>query len=225
MPTTAPARDPLAPTLVDGERVLVVPLGGPHEVLSWAVVNGGRRRADTVVWRFVRLGELDLDVDADAVARAALAVAQRPEAPLLMTGRAVGRYVDLTVGGARCVVTAGMSNALAVGDPPGTMRAIGTINLLCRVAAPLREEAMIEACALAVEARTAAVLEAKIPSRGSDRLATGTGTDCIVIAAPVGAPGERWIGKHTALGADVGAVVHRATAQAIAEWWVDVATG
>jgi adenosylcobinamide amidohydrolase len=222
MADTARAHDPLAPSLVD-EQVMIVPLGGPHEVLSWALVNGGRRRADAVVWRFVTLGELDLDVDAEAVAHAALATAGHPDAPLLMTGRAAGRYVDHTVGAARCVITAGMSNALTVGDPPGALRVVGTINLLCRMASPLTEEALIEACALVAEARTAAVLEANIPSRVSGRPATGTGTDCIVIAAPVGTPAERFIGKHTALGSDVGAVVYQATARAIADWKLDVA--
>jgi hypothetical protein len=33
-----------------GDRCLVLRLGSPHAVLSWAVLNGGRRTASEVVW-------------------------------------------------------------------------------------------------------------------------------------------------------------------------------
>src|SRR4051794_41360974 len=39
-----------------GWRALVVDLGAPHEVLSWAIVNGGRRRATSVAWGEGRRG-------------------------------------------------------------------------------------------------------------------------------------------------------------------------
>ncbi|MGB3417794.1 MAG: adenosylcobinamide amidohydrolase, partial [Mesorhizobium sp.] len=48
--------------------------------------------------------------------------------------------------------------------------------------------------------------------------ATGTGTDCIVVAAPAGEPGEAFAGLHTAVGAAIGRAVHDAISQACATW-------
>jgi hypothetical protein len=52
-------------------RALVVRLNGPHDLLSWAIVNGGRTKTDVVVWREVRLAELGPTVDAGALLRLA----------------------------------------------------------------------------------------------------------------------------------------------------------
>ena len=74
-------------------------------------------------------------------------------------------------------------------------------------------EAQLEALALAAEARTLAVREAGIASTRTGLPASGTGTDCIVIAAP-DAPHDQcaaYAGKHTALGHVIGAAVHDAT--------------
>ncbi len=95
---------------------------------------------------------------------------------------------------------------------------MGTINLLCQVSIGLSEEALIEACALAVEARTAALLDATLPSPLSGLPCTGTGTDCVVIAAPRGRPKERFAGKHTACGSAIGAAVRRAVARGVRVW-------
>ena len=117
-----------------------------------------------------------------------------------------------------CVATVGLGNALRAGDPPGPAARIGTINLLCQVGVPLREEALVEALSIAAEARTLAVREAGVPSRMSGAPATGTGTDCIVIAAPERPDGARYAGKHTGLGHVIGAAVHDAVARGAAAW-------
>jgi adenosylcobinamide amidohydrolase len=221
---------------VGAARALVVSLGGPHEVVSWAVVNGGRRQADAVVWREVRSGELGPDSDARRLMRETLAQVGRPEAVGLLTARDVRRFEEERVvrGGvrARCVATVGLGNALAAGDPTTTNTAtttttgrevVGTINVLCAVSFALSEEALLEASALAAEARAAALLAARVPSIVSGRPASGTGTDCIVIAAPVGsgsgpAPFESFAGKHTACGSAIGAAVHAAVGRGIQRW-------
>jgi adenosylcobinamide amidohydrolase len=112
----------------------------------------------------------------------------------------------------------GLGNALAVGDLPQTGR-VGTINLLCQVSPALSEEALIEACAVAAEARTAALLAAGIRSTVSGRPAGGTGTDCIVIAAAV--PRDRiepFAGKYTPCGSAIGAAVYRAVERGTRCW-------
>jgi adenosylcobinamide amidohydrolase len=146
----------------------------------------------------------------------------------LMTTRDLASHVDAIARrgelSARCIATVGLGNALRAGDPPG--RSVpGTINLLCRVSVALSPEAQLEALALAAEARTLAVREAGVASTRSGAPASGTGTDCIVIAAPRadGVPGRAgsaghagYAGKHTAIGHVIGAAVLDATRRGIA---------
>ena len=86
------------------------------------------------------------------------------------------------------------------------------------VSRPLAAPAALEALSLAAEARTAAILDAALQSRRSGAPATGTGTDCIVVAAPAEARGAAYAGKHTALGEAVGAAVYQAVLAGARRW-------
>ncbi|MBZ4420308.1 adenosylcobinamide amidohydrolase [Myxococcus sp. RHSTA-1-4] len=204
--------------------LLVVRLGAPHAVLSWAVHRGGRTRASEVAWRQVTDAELGPEVDPALLLSRSLEARGLSGAVGLLTSRDLSRYEDVTRAhgaySARCVATVGLGNALAIGDSPGPLRrSVGTINLLCVLSHPVGEGALVEAVSIAAEARTAALVEARFPSRRSLRPATGTGTDCIVVAAPEAGPTpERWVGKHTALGASLGAAVHEAVARGAHAW-------
>jgi adenosylcobinamide amidohydrolase len=118
----------------------------------------------------------------------------------------------------------GLGNALRAGDRPATLARVGTINLLVHVGVPLTDEGLLEASAIATEAKSAALFDARVPSRQSRALATGTGTDCTVLACPRAASRAvaAYAGKHTAIGAAVGAAVGRALSIGIAEWQKDV---
>jgi adenosylcobinamide amidohydrolase len=232
--TPASAHDPLETSRSTVERVdrlLVVRFARPHAALSWAPIGGGRARASAVVWRHVDERELGRDVDPLALLAASLAAARLDGAIGLLTARDLDAYEDVTLetgeDGAlavRCVATVGLGNALAAGDPPGPLlRAVGTINMVVQTSCALTEPALVEVCALAAEARTAALLERRVPSRRSGRPSTGTGTDCIVVAAPDEPSGERWAGKHTALGALVGAAVRAATERGVDRWLAEFA--
>jgi len=50
---------------------------------------------------------------------------------------------------------------------------------------------------------------------------TGTGTDCIVVAAPEGAGGAQFAGLHTAIGEAAGDAVYRAIREGVAVWQAD----
>jgi adenosylcobinamide amidohydrolase len=119
---------------------------------------------------------------------------------------------------ARVLVTAGMSNALRVGDSPGALEAWGTINVICHIDLALCDVALIEALSIVAEARTAAVIDGAFASRRSGAGATGTGTDCIAVVAPRGEPGAQYAGKHTAVGYVIGDAVRRAVGAALAVW-------
>jgi len=207
-------REPLALDCAAGW--LVARFSALHTTASWAIAGGGLTTARTVAWLQVADGDLPPGVDPAQLLRDRLAAADLAGAVGLLTSCRVDTYSDVTVrdgdAAARCIATVGLGNALRAGDPPGPSR-VGTINLLCRIAAPLSPEAQLEALALAAEARTLAVREAGIASTRTGLPASGTGTDCIVIAAP-DAPHDQcaaYAGKHTALGHVIGAAVHDAT--------------
>ena len=203
--------------------VLVVRFGRVLEVASWAIVNGGRRRAEAVAWLEVRNSDLPPEVDPARLLADRLEAHGLTGAVGLLTSRRIDRFREARadLGGvvAQALATVGLSNAVAVGDEPGPLAVAGTINVLCALSAPLTEAAAREALSVAAEARTAAVLEAQVPSRRSRRLASGTGTDCLVLAWPAGPePGVPYAGKHTAVGAAVGRAVREAVAAGVADW-------
>lgn len=142
-------------------------------------------------------------------------------------GYAVASRAGFSVG-AWC--TAGFSNALRAGDRATVMPGQsdgsgrpGTINLIVMANRPMAREALAEAIHIATEARTLAVLDAGVKSVRSGSPATGTGTDCITVAAPIlgnpdrtrgGATEERYCGKHTLLGELIGRAVMQSCARA-----------
>jgi adenosyl cobinamide kinase/adenosyl cobinamide phosphate guanylyltransferase/adenosylcobinamide amidohydrolase len=179
-----------------------------------------------VVWHQVRNDELTLDVEPRELLRQRLDGGH--EAVALLTSAPLDGYIDVVRRDGdcwvRCVATVGLSNALRVGDRPGGL-AVGTINIACLLSEPVREEALVEASALVTEAKTAAMVEHRVASRRSGEVATGTGTDCVVVAAPTvdggvdgGAAAAAYVGKHTQLGSLLGAAVYEAVATGIRRW-------
>ncbi len=177
--------------------------------------------------------------DRSGVARVANSGTRTRGAAGMMTGADVTRAGHATVRREGLAVaawcTAGCSNALRVGDraTAGIPRAAdaqcsrspmpkpGTINIIVAINQPLTRSAMAEALQLAVEGRVAALYEAGVMSVRSAAIATGTGTDCIVVAAPIAALQDRanaivYCGKHTLPGELIGQAVMRSCATAIA---------
>ena len=204
------------------EPWLLAHLPGPHEVLSWAIVGGGRVVAHTVAWLQVTNADLPEDVDPVALLEARLAGAGLSGAVGLLTAAGVARYTEAEARSgdvvARALVTVGLRNALRAGDPV-TPAQVGTINLLVSVNVPLSEAALVEALAVAVEGRALAVLEAGTLSKQSGLPASGTGTDCVVIAAPRGGQALAYAGKHTDVGASVGRAALEATRAGALQWF------
>jgi len=196
-----------------------------QRALSWAIVGGGFVQTDAVAWLEVRNADLPAGVDARALLQRRMHEQGVAEAVGLLTSRRLDAFVDVTrqVDGAtaRCIATVGLGNALRAGDMPTTIRPVGTINILCHLSVPLNDEAMLEALALASEAKALAVRECGVLSIATRGPASGTGTDCLVIASPrAGAQDSAscYAGKHTRVGAAVGAAVHDAVAAGAAAW-------
>jgi adenosylcobinamide amidohydrolase len=198
----------------------------PHRVLSWSMLRPGFHTAHRVAWLEIHNRDLPPDVDAGQVIRDRVAAAGLDDAVVFVTSRDVRRHhlerVAVETERATSLTTVGLSNGERVGlrlhQPPPVA---GTINTLVVVSRPLSEAALIEAVSIATEARTAAVLDSGERRKGV--AVTGTGTDCIAIAAPLGDEAAVFAGKHTAIGECIGAAVYKATAEGIRTWQTDFA--
>ncbi len=197
---------------------LTVDLATPHRVLNWSLNRPGLVTARRIAWREVRNTDLPPERDADAWLAAELAEAGLADAVCLLTARDIGTLVrdEATAGGviATALVTAGLANAERVGHRRALPEAVGTINIALVLSTGLTDGAMAEALSLVTEARTTAMLEAGI-DLPSGR-ASGTGTDCIALAAPPGTLAHA--GKHTAAGEAIGRATYEAAARAFGDW-------
>lgn len=197
---------------------LVAQLPRPMRALSWAPVGGGSVITDRVLWREVRNADLTQEFDALGWFADQMA-ARAPGAVGMMTSRDIGgwREAQAEVEGIRAhaIATVGLSNAESVGQRlPWHPAEYGTINLLVALDCGLTPAAQLEAMAIAVQARTVAVMGAGLQLASG--LATGTGTDCVVLACDPGAVPHA--GLHTAVGEAVGAAARAAVAAGVADW-------
>ena len=214
------ATDGMSVTLSD--RWLVASFSAPVRACSWAIVGGGFTEIDNVAWCEVSDADLRPPVDARGFLVERLRARRLSRAIGLLTSRSVTTYSDAVVAAqgaqARCIATVGLGNALRAGDPAGVVGRIGTINVLVHVDVPLTNEGLLEASAIATEAKAAAVLEAGVLSRRTGRAATGTGTDCTVITCATGRTPASYAGKHTNVGFLVGSAAERAVSEGVTRW-------
>lgn len=200
-------------------RWLEVDLGIPHQTVGWTLIGGGLRQAERVFWHSVSSTDLPPEVDAKQLFEdRRRQQAGDIEGVGFLTGCSLAEFVESRCEHgqlwARCIATVGLRNALRIGDPPspGTVSPC-TINILVQTSCPLSCCASLEALSLVAEARTLAVLEGQVPSGVGSSFATGTGTDCIVVASPLPSgsePGDSFAGKHTAIGHLIGSCVYEA---------------
>jgi adenosylcobinamide amidohydrolase len=209
-------------TVTEARPWLTVDLGQRMQILSWALNRPGFVEASQIVWREVRNADLPQGVDARQWLMAELAARRLDHAVAFLTSRDVRRFTrtEAVVEGVRaaCVATVGLSNAERVGHRLDRSQVTwGTINIAAVLDTGLSQAGLIEALSIAAEARTAAVIDAgfQLPTGR----ATGTGTDCLAIAA---VPGEAdHAGLHTAVGEALGAAVYRATKDGARAWIED----
>lgn len=202
---------------------LVARFAAPWRMASWSLNRPGLVLADTVAWLHVAEHALTPATDPMEFLTSRLAEAGLREAVGLMTARDVRyhRSEALRIGEARahCLVTAGLTNAVDIAGARTRDAGIapGTINLLVAVSVALTDGALLEAISIAAEARTAALIDQNARTPAGDS-ATGTGTDCIVVACPPGESKAAHAGLHTDAGIALGRCVFRATAAATADW-------
>lgn len=205
-------------SLSDG--ALLAELDDERRCLSSAVLGGGLASMRT--W-------LDLQVPADYartdpdVHLAERAAGLRGPVVGMLTAFDVARYTSGSRGSARALATVGIAHPLAAAGrrpralpaPPQRARTIkpaqrpGTINVLALVDVPLTDAGLAGALTTAVEAKVQALADAGILARNANGLATGTATDSVCVACPLGAC-EPFAGPATPAGADLAGAVHAA---------------
>lgn len=208
---------------------LMFDLGCQMQVLSWAINRPGFVTARRIVWREVRNADLPEGMDVHAWFGDELHSTGYTDAVAFLTSRDMSYFTQetATVGDTtvQCVATVGLSNAERVGSRMDRhAQDWGTINLGVRIDSALSQAGLIEALSIATQARTAAIIDTGLVLPTG--LATGTGTDCIAVAALEGA--QDYAGLHTEIGEAVGASVYRATLLGAQQWkseyWSGAAT-
>lgn len=222
------------------DRTLLIDLRRARRVLSSAPRGGGLVQARSIINHQVpdnpiqdaspspQIADLSALRRWGDPARYLGRVAARLQAPPptvgLMTAVLLDRLVvcreqeeDLWVEG---FVTVGVTNAVRAGEPTDlaarrrTPKAAGTINIILITNAALTVSAMVTLVQVATESKTAALLEAGVPSWTGRPGATGTGTDAVVIVGGDGPP-ARYSGTHTTIGTLIGRLVGRALARGL----------
>lgn len=204
---------------------LCIDLGAMHRVLSWAVHRPGLVHAHHILWREVRNADLTPQLDVAQWLVSALDERDATDAVCMLTSRDIRahHYSRAETGGTlvEALATVGMSNAESVGARVDRRdHDWGTINIAVQIHAALGEPVLVEALSIAAQARTAAVMDAGLDLPTGR--ATGTGTDCIVLAARVAGPPLPHAGMHTDLGEALGRAVRDAVAAGAREWMTHV---
>ena len=203
---------------------LTVRFPAPCRTLGWSLLHPGFATVRDVVWVEARNRDLGPEVDPVAYLRRRLQECGLPHALAFMTSRDIRRWSFRRTFAdgveAACLTTVGLSNGERVGRRRDGHVFPGTINTLVHVSRPLTDGAFVEAVSIAAEARTAAILESR--PRTAEPGVTGTGTDCIVVAAPLEGEPARWAGLHTAVGEAIGASVYHATREGAEQWDAEI---
>lgn len=204
---------------VDAEAV-VVRARAPLSVVSSAVVGGGLVPARTIVNLHVPKDFAPEDLEQRVATFARRRRLPAPHVGLFTSAWteraqvATERRDSVT---ALAVVTVGLSNPVAAGATPVPAPAASTINVIVVVDAAPETGALVNALITATEVKTMAVVAAGI--RCSDgRLATGTSTDAVVVAATGRGPACRFGGPVSDLGWAVARAARSALTAGVERW-------
>ena len=219
-------------------RTLVIHLGGRRRVLSSAPQGGGFRCASHILnhqvdvnpnmngrfpdpARYLRKLVSQLSIGCHTVGlMTAVPMTQ------LVTSRVTAGILWV-----ECFATVGVTNGVRAGEWPlhsarrkeTHSTRVGTINLILITNGSLSTSAMVGAVQVATEAKTGVLRDHTVPSWKGRDLATGTGTDAVVIACRLRGEGplHTYSGTHTIMGALVGRAVSNCVSRglAIARKW------
>lgn len=127
------------------------------------------------------------------------------------------RYAD----GSLCLlITGGVTNAVRAGDPTqwkeseGSFEKIGTINIILLTDLSLKGRALVDCVQVITEGKGAALQELGVRSTVANNLATGTGTDTVMVVSGLGKP-ITYGGTHSLFGEILGRLTIRGVKRAL----------
>ncbi|MEG0495330.1 MAG: adenosylcobinamide amidohydrolase, partial [Eubacterium sp.] len=184
-------------------KAAVIRFETPRKVMSTSVLNGGIQKGLTAVFNYDELQDSKKRCEMRAKTyKEHLEIVAKEELGLLpekttglTTAAQIKNMADCTMDyddfKLMTIVTAGVSvNGLRAGDPATLhqkegepFEVGGTINIILSIDADLTDGAMLQALMTCTEAKTAALQELLCPSQKSREIATGTGTDGVIIIA------------------------------------------
>lgn len=207
-------------------QTLVIDLEGQKRVLSSAPQGGGLRVASYILNHQVEAnpsvtGKQSMSFREPGRCLRELASRMGIRAPTVGLMTAVPMTQVVTARAAsdglwvECFATVGVTNAVRAGEwPPDDCSGHrsskpGTINLILITNESLSQAAMVGAVQVATEAKSCVLRDHDVPSCQSGAVATGTGTDAVVVACALWGQGPLHVysGTHTVIGALIGQVV------------------
>jgi len=213
------------------DKTLIIDLGRQRPILSSAPRGGGFTRARFILNHQVLANPKGLHLGnasarwgdpARDLGKLAGRLGLELQCVGLMTAVALRHLVavrevrgDLWVEG---FLTVGVTNAVRAGEPVARHRARqspGTINIILVTNARLTASAMVGVIQVATEAKAGALLAAGVPSSSGQGIATGTGTDAVVVACGESPQRHRYSGTHTEIGSMIARVVLRGLARGL----------
>jgi iron complex transport system ATP-binding protein len=204
---------------VDREAV-VVTAREPLTILSSAFVRGGFTAARAIVNLHVRKDVPEEETDGLLPRFADRRGIREPWVGLLTSAWTEKAVVAEAAGSgltALAVVTVGLSNRIAAGQTPIGVSAPSTINSIVVVDGAPEAAALVNAVMTVTEVKTA--LLASVGLRCDDgRLASGTSTDAVVVAATGRGPQRRFGGPISDFGWVVARAAHAALDTGIRRW-------
>ena len=190
-------------------RALVWRFAEPRLCIASAPVGGGIGLRAWVMNAQVPIDYARTDLDAH-VAELAVAHGCRGRGVGMLTAASVEHAAYATVEAVDACATVGvrLPTWAAAVDAVATAWQPGTINVFAQLPVRLSDAALVNAVMTTTEAKTQALVEHGVPG-------TGTATDAVCIACPVGGPVEAFAGPRSGVGAALARAVHAAVSEGL----------
>jgi adenosylcobinamide amidohydrolase len=193
-----------------GAAVCIWQFAEPQRVIASASIGGGIGARDWIINAQVPLDYSRTDLEVHIV-EIANAYGCRGAGVGMLTAANVDRTQRGEDGPVVAFASVGLTKPTWAADAAGAISdwTPGTINVVAFMAEPLTDDALVNAVMTATEAKTQALVEAKVA-------ATGTASDAVCIACSMAGPRERFAGPRSRLGAPLARAVHAAVAAGVA---------
>lgn len=208
------------------ENHVLITFSSKQKILSSSVFNGGFVKAnnvlilkvdDTSETKTYEPPQITLEKYCDKLKLNGTTIGLMTAAKMNSFRKSELKEKEITV---ECLLTCGLTNAKCAGDEAEWKHFYsenykpGTINIIIITNACLSDSTLVESIMTVTEAKASVLNELKIKSTVSDKIATGTGTDAIVI---VNGSNNKidYAGKHVLFGEMLGKATRKALFESI----------